>query len=60
MIEKKEQKKIGRPTDNPKETRITIRLDDESKNILELYSKRYNISKTESARVGIKKLKSDL
>ncbi len=30
-------KKIGRPTDNPKGSRITIRLDEESKNILEKY-----------------------
>lgn len=53
-------KKMGRPTDNPKKSRLDIRLDEECIEILEKYSKQENISKTESARIGIKKLKVDI
>ena len=53
-------KKIGRPTDNPKNSRLDIRLDDECIEILEKYSKQENKSKAESARIGIKKLKVDI
>ena len=54
------KKKIGRPTDNPKPHRIAVRLDDESKNILDRYCKQENVSQMEAARRGIKKLKDDL
>jgi len=53
-------KKIGRPTDNPKNSRLDIRLDNECIEILEKYSKQENKSKAESARIGIKKLKVDI
>jgi hypothetical protein len=53
-------KKMGRPTDNPKNSRLDIRLDDECIEILEKYSKQENKSKAESARIGIKKLKVDI
>ncbi len=53
-------KKMGRPTDNPKNSRLDIRLDDECIEILEQYSKQENKSKAESARIGIKKLKVDI
>ena len=32
-----EKKKMGRPTDNPKDVRITVRLDAESADILKKY-----------------------
>ena len=54
------KKKIGRPTDNPKLHRIAVRLDDESKNILDRYCRQENVSQMEAARRGIKKLKDDL
>lgn len=60
MSEKKEHKKMGRPTDNPKIGSLNVRLDKESSEILKAYSKKYNITRTESARIGIKKLKEDL
>lgn len=53
-------KKIGRPTDNPKNSRLDIRLDNECIEILEKYSKQENKSKAESTRIGIKKLKVDI
>ncbi|SKC77313.1 ribbon-helix-helix domain-containing protein [Maledivibacter halophilus] len=53
-------KKMGRPTDNPKKYRIAVRLDEESKNILEQYCKEKKVNQMEAARRGIKKLKDDL
>jgi hypothetical protein len=53
-------KKIGRPTINPKNDRITVRLDSESLSILERYCEQESIKPAEAARIGIKKLKEDL
>lgn len=51
-------KKIGRPTENPKKAdRITVRLDEESNNILQKYCEKENIEKAEGIRRGIKCLK---
>ena len=55
-----EKKKMGRPTDNPKTGILNVRLDEESRKILEEYSKKMNISRTEAARIGIKRLKAEL
>lgn len=52
--------RTGRPTDNPKNHKVTVRLDDEAANILERYCKQENIEKGEAARRGIKKLRSDI
>lgn len=53
--------KTGRPKiDNPKSNPIHVRLDDESKEILEIYCKQENVPKTEGIRRGIQKLKSDI
>lgn len=54
------EKKIGRPTDNPKTAPIHVRLDAECENILEKYCKQEDVKRTEAIRRGIKKLKSDL
>ena len=53
-------KKMGRPTDNPKLFRVNVRLDAESKEILDAYVKQEGITAMEAARRGIKKLKDDL
>lgn len=53
-------KKLGRPTDNPKDERITVRLDNESQEILTRYCEEKNKSKAEAVRDGIKKLEGDL
>lgn len=55
-----ENNKRGRPTDNPKKYRIAVKLDEESKNILDKYCQQENVNKMEAARRGIKKLKNDL
>lgn len=54
------KKKMGRPTDNPKFNSIHVRLDDECKEILDLYCKQENITKTDGIRNGIKMLKSKI
>lgn len=47
-------KKMGRPTDNPKNIVIKIRLDEGSSKRLEECSKNMNISRAEVIRRGIK------
>lgn len=53
-------KRLGRPTDNPKDERITVRLDNKSQEILTRYCEKENKTKAEAVRDGIKKLKDDL
>ena len=52
--------KMGRPTDNPKDKTLFVRLDGESSEVLEAYCKQEDVTKAEAARRGIKKLKDDL
>lgn len=52
--------RTGRPTENPKGKPVTVRLDEESKNILDDYCKQENVEKGEAIRRGIKKLKQDI
>lgn len=52
--------KMGRPTDNPKPYKLTVRVDEESKAILEQYSQQEKISQMEAIRRGIKRLKPDI
>ena len=51
---------MGRPTDNPKDKTLFIRLDHESSDVLEAYCEEKKVPKAEAARRGIKKLKDDL
>ena len=55
-----DNKKMGRPTDNPKGTSIHVRLDEEAKLILNEYCEQKQVTKMEATRRGIKKLKDDL
>lgn len=48
--------KKGRPTDNPKTDRITVRLDSRSSQILNEYCEKNAIDKAEAIRRGIQKL----
>lgn len=48
--------RTGRPTDNPKEERITVRLDEESAKIMHAYCSQENVDKAEAVRRGLKKL----
>lgn len=52
--------RTGRPTDNPKPYKITTRIDEESKVILDKYCQQESISQMEAVRRGIKKLEQDL
>ena len=58
MIE--DNKKMGRPTDNPKPYKIAVKLDQESKDVLDAYCKQETVSMMEAARRGIKRLEPDL
>ncbi len=51
---------MGRPTDNPKPHQMTIKFDDECKSIIDSYSEQEHVSKMETVRRGVKKLKDDL
>lgn len=48
--------RTGRPTDNPRPNKISIRISDEDKNILENYCEEEKVNKTEAISRGIKKL----
>ena len=52
--------KLGRPTNNPKNAPIHVRLDNECTMILQDYCKQENVSRAEAIRKGIMKLKSEL
>lgn len=52
--------RTGRPTDNPKPNKITVRLDEESTKIMNQYCKQESIEKAEAVRRGLKKLKADI
>lgn len=52
--------RTGRPTDNPRPHKISIRINDESKKILESYCEQENVTKTEAIERGIGKLKADI
>lgn len=49
-------KKMGRPTDNPKPNKITIRMDNDTLEKLDKYCKNNNIERSEGVRQAIHKL----
>lgn len=48
--------RTGRPTENPRPNKLSIRISDEDKQILENYCERENVNRTEAISRGIKKL----
>ena len=52
--------RTGRPTDNPKPYKLTVRVDEESKQILDAYTEQEKVSQMEALRRGIKKLEADI
>lgn len=48
--------RTGRPTNNPKPNKISIRISNEDKTILENYCEKEKVNKTEAISRGIKKL----
>ena len=53
-------KKLGRPTDNPKDIVLKIRLDNDTAKSLEECSAEMQVSKAEVVRQGIHKMRNDL
>lgn len=48
--------KLGRPTDNPRRNKLSIRLNDEDAMALETYCENNKVTKTEAISRGIRKL----
>ena len=51
--------RTGRPTENPRPNKLSIRISDEDKKILEDYCEKENVNRTEAISRGIKKLGED-
>ena len=54
------EKKLGRPTENPKDIVLKIRLDHDTSDKLEECSQAMEVSKAEVVRQGIHKMHDDL
>ena len=52
--------RTGRPTDNPKPYKLTVRADEASKQILDAYTEQEKVTQMEAIRRGIKKLEADI
>ena len=50
------KKKIGRPTNDPKEIKLTVRVSKETNDRLEEYCKENNLTKVEGIRVALNRL----
>ena len=55
-----QKKKMGRPTDNPKDTSIHVRLDAECVETLKQYCIQENVGRAEAVRRGVIGLKDKL
>ena len=53
-------KKIGRPTESPKNTTIKFRIDSETLNKLNDCSKKLGVTKSEVLRRGVHRIHEDL
>ena len=51
--------RTGRPTDNPRPNKLSIRISDEDKKILEEYCNRENVNRTEAIREGLRSWKKN-
>lgn len=52
--------RTGRPTDNPKQERTAVRMDEQTVRILDAYCEQENVSRAEAIRRGIQKLEADI
>lgn len=59
-VRKIEDKKIGRPTNNPKNEELKVRISQEEKDKLEYCMKNTNKNKSEIVREGIDKVYKEL
>ena len=51
---------MGRPNEQPKLHKITVRIDEKSKETLDRYCEQKSVNQAEAVRQGIIKLDSDL
>ena len=51
------KKKMGRPTDSPKQIQIAARFDDETLQILDNFCEQEKISRAEGTRRAVRRLK---
>lgn len=54
------ERKMGRPTDNPRPYNLGVRINAYSKTILEMYCKQESVNKTTAIERAIKKLEPDV
>lgn len=52
--------KMGRPTDNPKNIMIRVRMDEETVKTMDECAKQLNTTRSEVIRTGIKKVYGDI
>lgn len=53
-------KKMGRPTNNPRPHKLSIRINDTSKKIIEGYCNKFNVNVTETIERALIKLRDDV
>ncbi|HEY4534277.1 MAG TPA: hypothetical protein VIG61_09000 [Fusobacterium sp.] len=51
-----DKKKIGRPTNDPKDVKLTVRVNKTTNEILEKFCKENNLTKVEGVREAINRL----
>ncbi len=49
-------KKMGRPTDNPKKTQFSVRFDDDTLRILDKYCEENQLTRPQGVREAVRKL----
>ena len=59
-MEEKEQKKMGRPTDNPRSKRLSLRISADEMKEIEYCSKKLSTTKIETVLRAIELLKKDI
>jgi len=52
--------RTGRPTENPKPYKITVRLDEQAEQTLQAYCEQKGVERGEAVRRGIKKLEDEI
>lgn len=55
-----EKRKRGRPTDNPKPYQLSVKYNEECKEILDAYCEKKQVTRMEAVRRGLKKLEEEL
>ena len=56
-LTEEEKRRVGRPTNDPKETRLSVSFNAEQAKLIRDYSQEKGIAKAEAVRHGVNKLK---